>query len=169
MGSREKPSPNYTEDGSGLPEVVGPVSPSFSTIPRLFANTSLRFNMEVLCKRYKRTSVDALSRVESKDIKLYLIFRLKSSSRMEKQGLRQSSAFSYYKTLQMVYQLDAKRQLGKPTNDMINAVSRRRLKEFRYYHPVAVVRFHPLHRARILSLCLSSPQTCVSICMLIGS
>ena len=101
--------------------------------------------MEALSKRYKRTSADALSRVESKDIKLYLIFRLKSSSRMEKQGLRQSSAYSYYKTLQMVYQLDTKRQLGKPTNDMINAVSKHRLKEFRYYHPVAVVRFHPLH------------------------
>ena len=55
--------------------------PSFSTIPRLFADTSLRFNMEVLSKRYKRTSADALSRVEPKDIKLYF-FRLKSSSRM---------------------------------------------------------------------------------------
>ena len=91
---------------------------SFSTIPRLFADTSFRFNMKVLSKRYKRTSADTLSRAEPKDIKLYLIFRLKSSLRMEKHGLRQSSDYSYYKTLQMVCQLDTKRQLGKPTLQM---------------------------------------------------
>ena len=115
--------------------------PSFSTIPRLFADTSLRFNLEVLSKRYKRTSADALSRVEPKDVRLYLIFRLKSSPRVDKHGLRQSTAYSYYKTLQMVYQLHTKRQLGKPTNDIINAVSKHHLKEFRYYYPVAVIRF----------------------------
>ena len=38
--------------------------PSFSTIPRLFANTPPRFNMEVLFKRYKRTSADTLSSVD---------------------------------------------------------------------------------------------------------
>ena len=27
MGSREEPGPNYAEDGSGVPEVVGPVPP----------------------------------------------------------------------------------------------------------------------------------------------
>ena len=64
----------------------------------------------------------------------------------------------------MVYQLDTKRQLGKPTNDIINAVSKHHLKEFRYYHPVAVIRFRPLRWARILSLCLPSPWTCVYIC-----
>ena len=74
--------------------------PSFSTIPRLFADNSLRFIMEILFKRYKRTSADALGRVEPKDIKLYLAFRLKSS-RMEKQGIHQSSAYLYYKTLQL--------------------------------------------------------------------
>ena len=76
--------------------------------------------MEVLSKRYQRTSVDALKLVEPTEIKLYLIFRIKSSPT---EGLRQSTVLSYYKTLQMVYQLDAKRQLKKPTNDMINRVS----------------------------------------------
>ena len=101
--------------------------PSFSTIPRLFADTqaSLRFNMEVLSKRYKRTSADAPTRVEPGDTK---IPRLKPSSRTGKQGLRQSSACSCYKTLQMVYQLDSKRQLGKPRDDMVNAVSKHCLK-----------------------------------------
>ena len=117
--------------------------PSFSTIPRSLT-LSLRFNREVLNKHYKRTSADALSQVEPKHIKLYLIFRLMSSRRMGKQGLRQSSAYSFYKTLQMVYQLDTKRQLGKPINDTINAVSKHRPKEFRH-HPAAAIRFHPLH------------------------
>ena len=58
--------------------------PSLSTIPHLFADTSPRFNMEVLSKRYKRTSADALSLVAPKDIKLYyLIFRLKSARGIE--------------------------------------------------------------------------------------
>ena len=118
--------------------------PSFSIIPHLFADTSLRFNTEVLSKRYKRTSADALSQVAPKDIKLYLIFRLKSSRGIKKQGIHQSSAYSYYKTLQLVYQRDTKRQLGKPINDTINEVSRHRPKEFRY-HPAAAIRFHPLH------------------------
>ena len=38
---------NYTEDSSGIPEAMGPVPPLFSTIPRLFADTSLRFDMKV--------------------------------------------------------------------------------------------------------------------------
>ena len=41
--------------------------PSFSTIPCLFADTSLRFNMEVLSKCYIRTSADTPSWVEPKD------------------------------------------------------------------------------------------------------
>ena len=35
---------------------------------------------------------------------------------------------SFYKTLQMVYCLDTKRQLGKPTNDMISAVCKHHLR-----------------------------------------
>ena len=38
--------------------------PSFSTIPHLFADTPPSSNMEVLFKRYKRTSADALSSVD---------------------------------------------------------------------------------------------------------
>ena len=53
MGSKEL----HVEDGL---EVVEPVPPLI-TIPRLFADTPLRFNMEVLSKLYKRTSADALS------------------------------------------------------------------------------------------------------------
>ena len=60
-------SPNYTEDGSGIPEVVGPVPP-LTLYNTMFADTSLGFNMEVLSKRYKRTPADALSRVGPKDI-----------------------------------------------------------------------------------------------------
>ena len=133
---------------------MGPVPPLI-LYNTTFADTSLRFDMKVLYKCYKRTSADALSQVEPKHI-MYLIFRLGSSRSKGKQGLRQSSAYSLYKTLQMVYQLDTKRQLGKPINNEINAVSKHHPKEYGY-HPAAAIRY-----------CLSSPQTCVSICMLIG-
>ena len=49
MGSREEPSPNCAENGSGVLEVVGPLILYDTT--RLFADASLRFNMEVLSKR----------------------------------------------------------------------------------------------------------------------
>ena len=154
MGSREEPGPNYAQNGSGIPEVVGPIPPLFSTIPRLFADTSLRFNMEVLSKRYKRTSADAPSRV--------LDF---SPIVFENGGARASSFFGPFVLQNIVNGLliGHKRQLGKPTNNMINAVGKRRLNGFRYYHPVAIIRFHPLHGARILSLCLASPQTCLNM------
>ena len=81
--------------------------------------------MEVLFNRSERTSADALKLVEPTEIKLYLIFRIKSSPRG---GLRQSTVYSHYKTFQMVYQLDTKQQLKKHTNDMINGVSKPFLK-----------------------------------------
>ena len=62
--------------------------PSFSAIPRLLAETSLRFNREVLSKRCKRSPTDALDRVEPQDIKMYLIFRIWSSVGAAKRGLR---------------------------------------------------------------------------------
>ena len=79
--------------------------------------------MEVLSKRYRRTSTDTLKLVEPSEIKMYLIFRIKSSpSSTRKQKIRQSTIYGYYKTFQMVYCLDARRRLEKPTSDMINAV-----------------------------------------------
>ena len=42
--------------------------------------------------------------------------------------LRQTSVQSYYKTLQMVYYLDTKRQLGKPMDGMIDAVFKHHLR-----------------------------------------
>ena len=61
---------------------------------------------------------------------MYLIFRIKASSTHgnKKAGLRQTSVQSYYRTLQMVYYLDTKRQLGKPTNDTMNAVGKHHLR-----------------------------------------
>ena len=79
MGSREGPGRSYTEISSGIPGVVGPVPPLFFSTPRLFADTLLRFNREVLFKRYKRLPADGLDRVEPQGIKMYLIFRIKSS------------------------------------------------------------------------------------------
>ena len=58
---------------------------------------------------------------------MYLMFRIKAAPK-RKEKLRQTSVQSYYKTLQMVYCLDTKRQLGKPTNDMINAVCKHHLR-----------------------------------------
>ena len=58
---------------------------------------------------------------------MYLIFRIEAAPK-RKEKLRQTSVQSYYKTLQMVYCLDTKRQLGKPTNDMINAVCKHHLR-----------------------------------------
>ena len=45
-----------------------------------------------------------------------------------------STVNSYCKTLQMVYHMDTKQQLGKPKCDTIIAVSNPYLKEFEYYH-----------------------------------
>ena len=58
---------------------------------------------------------------------MYLIFRIKTSPK-RKEKLRQTSVQSHYKTLQMVNCLDTKRQLGKPTNDMMNAVCKNHLR-----------------------------------------
>ena len=60
---------------------------------------------------------------------------------------------SYYKALQAVYQLDAKRQLVRSTNDMINAVRSSVSKKLGYCH------------SSLLSLDFHGR---VSICMLIG-
>ena len=65
--------------------------------------------------------------MEPADIQMYLIFRIKASPK-RKEKLRQTSVQSFYKTLQMVYCLDTKRQLGKPTSDMINAVCKHHLR-----------------------------------------
>ena len=81
MGSREEPRRNFTGDGSGTLDRVGP-----------------------------------------QGIKMYLIFRIRSSSGAAKRGLYRSTVNLYYRTLQMVYQLDTERQLAKSTNDIINAV-----------------------------------------------
>ena len=67
--------------------------------------------MEVLSKRYRRTSADVLKLVEPTDIKMYLIFRIKSSpSSKRKQGIRQPTVYAHYKTFQMVYCLDTRRR-----------------------------------------------------------
>ena len=133
------------------------------SLPRSFANTLLsRFNMEILSKRYKRTSADALKLAEHREIKMYLIFRIRSSPLSKrKQNIRQTTVASFYKTLQMVYQLDTKRQLGKPTNDMINTVSKSCQKTSSCYR-------NPIPHLFTEPDSLSSPRTCVSICMLIG-
>ena len=81
--------------------------------------------MEVLFNRSQRTSANALKLAGLTEIKLYLVFRIKSSPREE---LRQSTVYSFYKTLQMVYQLETKQQLKKHTNDAINGVSKPFLK-----------------------------------------
>ena len=58
---------------------------------------------------------------------MFLIYRIKASPK-RKEKLRQTSVQSYYKTLQLVYYLDTKRQPGKATNDMINAVCKHHLR-----------------------------------------
>ena len=68
---------------------------------------------------------------------------------------------SYCKTLQMVYQLDTKRQLENSTNDMVNAASKTYLNEFGYYHPVAAIRSHLSSLSPNFILLSSSPRTCV--------
>ena len=94
--------------------------------------------MEVLSKRCKRTSADAFKLVQPEEIGMYLIFRIiLSPTSIRKQNIRQSTVYGYYKTLQMVYCLDARRRLEKPTNDMIHAVRSPASKNF-----VAVIRFH---------------------------
>ena len=89
--------------------------------------------MEVLSKHCRQTSADALKKVEPTEIMMYLIFRIKSSpSSTRKQGIRQFTVYAHYKTFQMVYCLDARRRLEKPTNDMINAVCKPYFKEPRF-------------------------------------
>ena len=92
-----------------------------------------------------QTSADAFKLVQPEEIKMYLIFRIKSSpTSIRKQNIRQSTVYGYYKTLQMVYCLDARRRLEKPTNDMIHAVSKPCLKEFRCRNPTSLL-FCPVH------------------------
>ena len=118
--------------------------------------------MEVLSKHCKRTSAVAFKLVEPKEIKMYLIFRIKSSpTSIRKQNIRQSTVYGYYKTLQMVYCLDARQQPEKPINDMIRLGSPVS-KNLDIVTPSPLSDFTPL---------LSSPRirTSVSICMLTGS
>ena len=135
MGTRDAPSREYTESGSGSPEVVEPVP-----LPILYHARSLTLNFRDSTWGYYPTVTDkhlALKLVEPTDIKMHLIFRIKSSpSSTRKQGIRQSTVYAHYKTFQMVYCLDAKRRLEKPTNDMINAVRKPCLKEPKAEQPV---------------------------------
>ena len=136
MGTRDPAGREYTDIGSGLSQVVGPVyslSPSLQKQKSVRSLTPSRFNKVVLNGHFKRdrASAGALGQVEPADIQMYLIFRIKASSKHKNResGLRQSSVQSYYKTLQMVYYLDTKRHLGKPTNDMIGAIGKHHLSK----------------------------------------
>ena len=142
MGNRDAPGRKYTESSSGFPEVVEQVPPLALCHARLLT-LYLRFGVEVLSKRCKRTSADVFKLVEPKEIKMYLIFRIKSSpTSIRKQNIRQSTVYGC-KTLQMVC-LDARRRLEKPTNDMIHAVSKPCLKKFRCRNPISLF-FCPAH------------------------
>ena len=68
-------------------------------------------------------------RMSVNEIKLYLIHRIqRSPKRRRGEGLRQSTAFGFYGTFQMVYSIETKCQLWKATNEMINNVSARRFR-----------------------------------------
>ena len=90
------------------------------TLAILFPNTFLTapsFSQDVLCRRYAQTSKDTLERAGVKEIKLYLIHRAQGSpNRRLGERLRQSSLFGFFKTLQMVYSIDTKRQLQRAIN-----------------------------------------------------
>ena len=78
---------------------------------------------------------DALNRL---DIMLFSTHRINAPKRKEKP--RQTSVQLYYKTLQMVYysSLNMERQLGKATNDMINAICKHHLSKPMYANQKSV-------------------------------
>ena len=76
---------NLAGNGSGIPAAMGPVPP-FILYYYYACSLTLRFNREVLSRRYKRPFTDALDRVEPWNIKMCLIFCIKSS-RAAKQRL----------------------------------------------------------------------------------
>ena len=90
---------------------------------RLPSLTAPSFNQDVLRRRYAQSSKDALERAGVNDIKLYLMHRAQGSPKHRRgKGLRQSTVFGFYKTLQMAYFIDTGRQLQKRTNEMVNNV-----------------------------------------------
>ncbi|KAF8534000.1 hypothetical protein BDD12DRAFT_897299 [Trichophaea hybrida] len=80
-----------------------------------------RFNKDALSKRYHRTSENALELAGPVELKLFLMYRIRNSrSHKQQRCLHRSTVQAYYKTLQMVYSLDTKRQIPKETNVIIN-------------------------------------------------
>ena len=75
--------------------------------PNTFADSSkLQPRRTALCRRYAQTLKDSLGRVGVKEIKLYLIHRVQGLPKRRqgnREELRQSSVFGFFKTLQMVY------------------------------------------------------------------
>ena len=75
MGSREEPGPIYTEDGFG--------SRGTSTHSPQYHFNQIQYGG--IIQTSQGTPADALNRVEPKEIKMHLSFRMKSPSGMEKQ------------------------------------------------------------------------------------
>ena len=126
MGSREEPGPNYTEDSSGIPEVVGPVPPLI-----LYNTTFVRWHFTQI--QYggiiQTLHTNICRRSEPSGTKGYQVV-LDFSLEVFKNGEARASSVFGLSVLQNTANgltLDTKQQLGKPIDDIIYAVSKHRL------------------------------------------
>ena len=80
-----------------------------------------------LYRHYAQTSKDDLEGAGVNKIKHYLIYLIQGLPKCRRgEELRQSMVFGFYRTLQMVYHVETKRQLQKATNGMVNNVGAHR-------------------------------------------